>query len=177
MMKKKWILVFSVLMIAAFLSGALVVSRAGIVFILNTHSIWTNNDGLVVLDGQSGCELRVFKEFETISAWSEYDGALFPAIAQFRGTAYAEGTKSCPEAHTYEFILMETSASEATLIEGTWNVYRDNSLVCSLCNGAAINMDSPVTGSYRVAVDDPIYGMSAWQYHGYVDQRKDFTNP
>jgi hypothetical protein len=176
-MKKRWIAVFSVLMIASFLSGALVVSKAGIVFILNTHSIWTNGNGEVILDGQSGCELREFKEFEMATSWSEYDSILYPAIAHFRGTAYAEGTKSCPEAHTYEFILVETSAAEAATIAGTWNVYRDNSLACSLCNGYAINLDSPVTGTYRVVVDDPVNGMSAWQYHGYVDQRKDFTNP
>ena len=176
-MKKKWIIVFSILMIASFLSGALVVSKAGIVFILNTHSVWTNNNGEVVFDGANGCEYRVFKEFDMATSWSEYDSILFPAIAHFRGTAYAEGTKSCPEAHTYEFILVETSAAEAATIAGTWNVYRDNSLACSLCNGYVINLDSPVTSTYRVVVDDPVTGMSAWQYHGYVDQRKDFTNP
>ncbi len=176
-MKKRWIAVFSVLIIAAFLSGALVVSKAGTVFILNTHSVWTNDDGLTVVDGENGCEYRVFEGFETISAWSDYNTTLFPAIAQFRGTAWAEGTKSCPDPHTYDFTLIETTSSEGGTITGVWNVYRDNVLRCSLCDGSALDMDVAVNGSYRVVVDDPVNGPSAWQFHGYVDQRKDFTTP
>jgi hypothetical protein len=163
-------------MIAAFLSGALIRSKAGIVFILTSHSIWTNSEGRFIADAETTCEYTSFTKFDTITSWSEYHITLFPAIAHFRGAAFAQGNVSCGN-HTYEFVLIETTHTNKKTIEGTWNVYRDNSLVCSSCNGSALDLNDPVGSAYRVEVDDPIYGVGTWQYQGFITLRKDFTNP
>jgi len=178
-MKRRMVIVISVLTLAVLVSAtAIIRSRAGIVFLLRSHSIWTNgaSEGRKIVDAQTTCEYTSFTKFDTITAWSEYSFAFFPAIAQFRGAALAPASGSC-DAETYEFVLMETTSTNKKTIEGTWNIYKSNGLACSLCTGAAHDLNDPVGSAYRVEVDDPVYGVGAWQYQGYITQRKDFANP
>lgn len=176
-MKKRVVIVISVLALAVLLSAtAIIRSKAGIVFILSSHSIWTNSQGRKIVDAQTTCQYTSFTKFDTIISWSEYSTTFFPAIAQFRGAARAPASGLCAE-ETYEFVLMETTSTNKKTIEGTWNIYKSNGLACSLCTGAAHDLNAPVGSAYRVEVDDPVYGIGAWQYQGYINQRKDFANP
>ncbi len=166
-MKKQTIVIFFVLIM---LGVASISAKAQ-----STHSVWTNDNGLVIRDAETGCDYTSTANFNMASSWTEPAPPTYPAVAHFRGISKAYGVFPCND-HEYEFRLVKTAATSDDVIKGAWNVYRDNVLMCSACTGVAygLNQAAGVGNYYKVYVDDPVYGPSTWLYSGYIDQRKDF---
>lgn len=172
-MKRKTILILSVLAIAVLISvTAIVRTKAG--GGINTHSIWTEDDPVSVRDGQTGCSYSSIQKWRSITSWSEEGPPLYPAIAHFRGVVVnASGSFFCGT-HDYDFRLIDTTQTDKENIVGEWDVYRDGSLVCSGCTGTASNLSAAVSSTYFVDIDDPINGVGAWQFYANVNSRYDF---
>jgi hypothetical protein len=142
----------------------------------STHSVWTNNNGLVIRDAETGCEYTTLPSFNMATSWTEPAPPTYPAVAHFRGVSKAIGfVRPCTD-HSYEFRLVKTASTTNDDIVGAWNVYRDGVLKCSGCNGTAYGLSAAagVGNYYKVYVDDPVFGPSTWLYSGYIDTRKDF---
>lgn len=141
----------------------------------STHSVWTNDNGLVIRDAETGCKFTTLRAFDMATSWTEPTPG-YPAMAHFRGVSKAYGFTHACNNHYYEFTLVKTSATTNDDITGAWDVYRDSVLMCSACNGVAYGLSQAagVGNYYKVYIDDPIYGPSTWLYSGYLDQRKDF---
>jgi hypothetical protein len=141
---------------------------------LNTHSVWTNDNGLVIFDPQLKCEYTTLKGFDMASSWTELTPG-YPAQAHFRGISKAYGvTRPCGN-HFFEFTLVKSAGTDPDTIKGYWDVSRDGVLVCSACDGNAYGMSQPagVGNYYKLIIDDPLT-VNDWYYVGYIDQRKDF---
>jgi len=142
----------------------------------STHSIWTNDNGLVIRDAETGCEYTTLRSFEMATSWTEPGPPVYPAIAHFRGVSKAYGfIRPCIDRY-YEFTLIRTASTTNDEIVGVWNVYRNGVLMCSACDGTAygLNQAAGAGNYYKVYVDDPVFGPATWLYSGYIDQRKDF---
>lgn len=167
-MKKQTIAIFLVLVVAGLFS----VSASA----QSTHSVWTNNNGLVVRDPTNGCNYASLTRFDMATSWTEPTPG-YPAQAHFRGITRTLFTSVACSASSFEFTLLRSSATTSDDITGRWNVYRNGVLVCSSCAGVAYGLSSPagVGNYYKVYVDDPAYpGTEDWLYSGYIDVRKDF---
>ena len=142
----------------------------------NTHSVWTNDNGLVIRDAKTGCDYTALRAFNMATSWTEPSPPLYAAIAHFRGVSKAYATTLGCSDHFYEFTLIKTAATTTDDITGYWNVYRDSVLACNACKGVAYGLSQPagVGNYYKVYIDDPVYGPSTWLYSGYIDVRKDF---
>lgn len=141
---------------------------------LKTHSVWTNNDGLVIGDPTTGCSYTSFSGFNMATSWTEPTPG-YPAQAHFRGVSKA-GAVGCTT-YFFDFRLLKTAATDGDSITGVWDVYRSGVLVCAACNGTAYGLSSAagVGNYYKVYVDDPAYpGTENWLYSGYINVRKDF---
>jgi hypothetical protein len=142
----------------------------------STHSVWTNDNGLVIRDAETGCKYTSLAGFNMATSWTEPAPPTYPAVAHFRGVSKAYGfVRPCTD-HEYEFRLVKTASTTNDDIVGAWNVYRDGILMCSGCNGTAYGLSQPAGAGnyYKVYVDDPVFGPSTWLYSGYIDVRKDF---
>lgn len=167
-MKKQTIVTFFVLIMLGVFS---ISARAQ-----STHSVWTNDNGLVIRDAETKCDYTSLANFQMATSWTEPAPPTYPAVAHFRGISKAYGfTRVCRD-HEYEFRLVKTAATTDDEIKGAWNVYRDAVLMCGGCSGVAygLNQAAGAGNYYKVYIDDPVYGPSTWLYSGYIDQRKDF---
>lgn len=151
------------------IAGLLSVSAAAQ---LSTHSVWTNNNGLVIVDASNGCENTILEKFDMATSWTEPTPG-YPAQAHFRGVSHAEGFVHGCGPHYYEFSLNSSVYTDSDLIKGYWDVYRDGVLKCSSCGGNAVALSGSVGSYYKLAIWDPTYS-AYWSYVGYIDQRKDF---
>lgn len=143
---------------------------------VKTHSVWTNDNGLVIGDAQTGCEYYSLAAFDMASSWTEPTPG-YPAQAHFRGVSKAYGYSFlCSSDHFYEFSLHKSGSVDSDSIKGAWDVYRDGVLVCAQCDGIAYAMSgSAGSGAYyKLHISDPVYAPAIWYYIGYIDQRKDF---
>jgi hypothetical protein len=164
------ILISLVLVMAIVFSGRTIVQNSTATGVIHTHSVWSSDgDGLSVRDAETSCLYLHLEKFRMITSWSEEGPPLYPSIAHFRGLASASSELIFCPAHTYEFRLIDASVStDKQTINGTWDVYRDGSVVCSACNGTAYDLNAGVGNQYSVDVDDPVYGTATWQYYGNV---------
>jgi len=141
---------------------------------LSTHSVWTNDNGNLIIDAKTKCEYQSFAGFNMASSWTEPAPPTYPAVAHLRGVTKAYSTSRGCFDRDYEFKLVSASATSADEIKGNWDVYRDGSLVCSNCAGLAAGLSNPVGNAYKVLIDDPVYGPATWLFSGFIDNRKDF---
>ena len=142
-----------------------------------THSVWTNDNGYVIRDAETGCQYLSLRAFDMATSWTEPSSPGYPAIAHFRGVSKAYGySRFCRADHFYEFTLVKTGNTTNDQIDGAWDVYRDGTLMCASCNGSAYGLSSAagVGNYYKVYIDDPVYGPQTWLYCGFLDVRKDF---
>lgn len=141
-----------------------------------THSVWTNDNGLVIRDAETRCDYTSLRAFDMATSWTEPAPPTYPAVAHFRGVSKAYATSIGCRDHWYEFRLVRTAATTVDDITGLWNVYRDNVLMCNQCKGVAYGLSQPAGAGnyYKVYIDDPVYGPQTWLYSGYIDARKDF---
>lgn len=143
----------------------------------NTHSVWTNLNGLYIFDATNGCQYTSFSGFNMATSWTEPFSPTNPADAHFRGIAKAIGPifGPCPT-RVYDFRLVASTTTSNDQIDGTWDIFRNGVLVCSACNGSAYGLSQAagVGNYYKVYVDDPFAGPQTWLYSGLLDQRKDF---
>jgi hypothetical protein len=141
---------------------------------IKTHSVWTNSHGLAIRDAQTGCWYSGFSGFNMATSWNDPTAGTVPADAHFRGVSKA-GQVGCTT-YFYDFRLVVSSATTSDQIDGKWDIYRNNILVCGSCAGSAYGLSQAAGGVnyYKVYIDDPIFGPSTWLYSGYLDQRKDF---
>lgn len=167
-MRKQTIVTFFVLMMLGIFS----ISAAA----QATHSVWTNNSGLVVMDATNGCQYTSLPNFNMATSWTEPAPPNYPAVAHFRGVTRTFGFSATCPSRAYEFRLVRAAATTVDDITGLWNVYRNGVLMCSNCNGTAYGLSQAagVGNYYKVYVDDPFFGPQTWLYSGYIDQRKDF---
>jgi hypothetical protein len=169
-MKKQSIVTFFLLMMLGVFSISAMAQ--------STHSVWTNDNGLVIRDAQTGCNYTSLAAFDMATSWTEPSSPLYASIAHFRGVSKAYAYSSvCNTSHFYEFTLYKPISTSTDDIVGYWNVYRDGSLVCNACKGSAYGLSQAAGGVnyYKVYVDDPFYpGTENWLYSGYIDVRKDF---
>lgn len=167
-MKKRMILA----LLAALVLGMLSISATAQV---QTHSVWTNLNGYYIFDATNGCQYTNFGGFNMATSWTEPTPGN-PADAHFRGVGKAAGYSFVCPTRFYDFRLVSSTATSNDQIDGTWDVYRNNVLMCSACNGSAYGLSQPagVGNYYKVYVDDPFFGPQTWGYIGYLDQRKDF---
>src|SRR5437868_15375460 len=102
-----------------------------------TNSVWTNDNGFVIRDAETGCEYTTLRSFNMATSWTEPAPPTYPAVAHFRGVSKAFGlTRVCAD-HSYEFRLVKTASTTVDEIKGSWNVYRDGGLMCNACSGTA----------------------------------------
>jgi hypothetical protein len=140
---------------------------------LNTHSVWTfDGSGRQLTDPELSCGYTDFEKFRMITSWSEKTPG-YAAQAHFRGVAVTLEEDPCG-AHFYDFVLTRSSVTSFNGIEGDWDVYRDGVLMCGTCHGSVNGLSTPVGSYYKLTVDDPVYGLGAWFYSGYTDQRYGF---
>ncbi len=167
-MKRKLIVSFFAMMAASLLSVSAMAQPY-------THSVWTNNNGLVIRDAQTGCSYPAFSGFNMATSWTEPTPGN-PADAHFRGVAKAGGAGIFCGVRFYDFRLVASTVTGPDNIDGTWDVYRNGVLMCAGCNGTAYNLSVPagVGNYYKVYIDDPVFGPQTWLYSGYLDVRKDF---
>jgi hypothetical protein len=168
MKKQSIVTLFAVMLVGLFAMAAAAQS---------THSVWTNDNGLVIMDAETRCEYKTLRAFDMATSWTEPAPPVYPAVAHFRGVSKAYAySHACPTDHSYEFRLVRASATTNDDITGRWNVYRDGVLMCNGCSGVAYGLSQPAGAGnyYKVYIDDPIYGPNTWLYSGYIDQRKDF---
>lgn len=167
-MKRRTMLAFYASIVLAILS----IPAAAQVF---THSVWTNANGFVIKDA-NGCTYSSFSGFNMATSWTEPFSPTNPADAHFRGVAKAAGSIGPCPTRFYDFRLVSSITTKPDLIEGYWDIYRNNVLVCSSCYGTADGLSQAAGAGnyYKVYVDDPFWGPQAWLYCGYLDQRKDF---
>jgi hypothetical protein len=142
----------------------------------STHSVWTNDNGLVIRDAETGCAYTSLRAFDMATSWTEPAPPTYAAVAHFRGVSKAYAYSSSCTDHFYEFRLVKTASTTNDAIAGAWNVYRDGVLKCNACKGTAYGLSqlAGVGNYYKVYIDDPVYGPSTWLYSGYLDNRKDF---
>ena len=164
-MKKQTLAIFLVLMVVGLFSITASAQR--------THSVWTNNNGSVVKDPTTSCYYTSLTRFDMATSWTEPTPG-YPAQAHFRGVTKA-GATGCTT-YFYDFRLIKSAATDPDYIKGIWDVYRSGVLVCNGCAGVAYGLSSAagVGNYYKVYIDDPVYGPSAWLYSGYINTRKDF---
>lgn len=169
-MKKSNIVTLFVLIVVAMLAS----TASAQVF---THSVWTNANGFYIIDATNSCVYTSFSGFNAATSWNEEFAAPNPAEAHFRGVAKAIGSPFglCPT-RGYDFRLEASTTTKPDTITGTWNIYRNNVLVCASCTGTAYGLSQAAGAGnyYKVYVDDPFAGPATWLYSGYIDQRKDF---
>ena len=171
-MKKNLIIVIFAMLAASLLSISAMAQ-------VKTHSVWTNNNGLVIRDAQTGCTYTNltggFGGFNMATSWTEPTPG-DPAEAHFRGVAKAAGFSLACVTRGYDFRLVSSTVTGPDNIDGVWNVFRNGVLVCGGCNGTAYNLSVPagVGNYYKVYIDDPVFGPATWLYSGYLDVRKDF---
>jgi hypothetical protein len=139
---------------------------------LKTHSVWTNDNGLVIVDASNKCEYTLLYSFDMATSWTQPTPG-YPAQAHFRGVSKAEGWTHFCNNHFYEFSLNNSVGTDGDTIKGYWDVYRDGVLMCSSCPGNAYGLGAAVGNYYKLIIDDPSYATD-WAYVGYIDQRKDF---
>ena len=141
-----------------------------------TRSVWTNSNGLYIVDATNGCQYSSFSGFEAATSWTEPFSPTNPADAHFRGVAKAVGFSLGCQTRFYDFRLVVSSATTDDQIDGKWDVYRNGILMCSACTGSAYGLSQAAGAGnyYKVYVDDPVFGPQTWLYSGYLDQRKDF---
>lgn len=164
-MKKQIIITLFALVLTALLSGSAMAKYS-------THSIWTNDNGLVIYDAKTGCQYYSLAAFDMATSWTEPTPG-YAAQAHFRGVSKAYGfTFGCAD-HFYEFALVKTTSTSNDDIQGAWDVYRDGTLMCGSCDGIAYGLSQSTGNYYKVVVYDPVYA-AYWNYIGYIDQRKDF---
>lgn len=165
-MKQRVVLSF----LALIITGVISVSASAQV---RTHSVWTNNNGLVITDPQLNCEYTSLASFDMASSWTEPTPG-YPAQAHFRGVSKAYGATRLCGNRTFEFVLNNSVGTDADTIKGYWDIYRDGVQVCSLCAGNAYGMSQAagVGNYYKLIIDDP-FSVNDWYYVGYIDQRKD----
>jgi hypothetical protein len=177
-MKKRIAIVFSALMIAALLFTGKDILRSVLAggATIHTHSVWTEDDPVSVRDGDTGCSYSTtIEKYRSITSWSEEGPPLYPAIAHFRGVALISVASIFPcTDHFYDFRLIEATQTDKENIVGTWDIYRDGTLVCSGCTGTASNLNAAVSSAYNVDIDDPVNGVGAWQFYANVNSRYDF---
>jgi len=167
-MKRRLIISFFAMMAVGLLSAAAMAQPF-------THSVWTNNNGLVIRDAQTGCNYPAFAGFNMATSWTEPTPGN-PADAHFRGVAKAGGAGILCGVRFYDFRLVASTATLPDSITGTWDIFRNGVLVCGACTGVAYNLSVPagVGNYYKVYIDDPVAGPGTWLYSGYLDVRKDF---
>jgi hypothetical protein len=165
-MKKQTLAIFLVLMVV----GIFTISASA----QNTHSVWTNNNGLAVVDPNVSCNYTAFSGFNMATSWTEPTPPNYPEEAHFRGVTKAGGT-GCTT-YFYDFRLNKSVQTTVDDITGYWDIYRNGVLMCSACKGIAYGLSQAagVGNYYKVYIDDPVFGPSAWLYSGYIDNRKDF---
>lgn len=164
-MNKRIVVTFLALMVVGLLSVPAMAQ-------LNTHSIWTNDNGLVIGDAKTGCEYYSLAAFDMATSWTEKTPG-YPAQAHFRGVSKAYGFSLACTDHFYEFSLNNSVGTDSDTIKGYWDVIRDGTLMCSACPGNAYGLSAGVGNYYKLVIDDPLY-VPDWYYIGYIDQRKDF---
>jgi hypothetical protein len=168
-MKKQTILTLVILMVVGLFSVSAMAQ-------VQTHSVWTNNNGLAIRDAQTGCWYPAFSGFNMATSWTEPFSPTNPADAHFRGVSKAGGAGIPCGTRFYDFRLVASTSTTNDQIDGTWDVYRNAVLVCSACNGSAYGLSQAAGAGnyYKVYIDDPLFGPQTWLYSGYIDQRKDF---
>jgi hypothetical protein len=164
-MKKQIILTFFALVITGLVSIPALAKY-------QTHSIWTNDNGLVIVDAKTHCEYTSLAAFDMATSWTEPTPG-YAAMAHFRGVSKAYGLIHGCADHFYEFTLIKTASTSTDDIQGAWDVYRDGTLMCSACDGIAYGLSQSTGLYYKVVIYDPVFG-AYWNYIGYIDQRKDF---
>ena len=139
----------------------------------STHNIRTATS-LAVKDAQTNCWYSSFSYFRASTSWTEPSPG-YDAAANFRGVAKAFAFGFCASGF-YDFTLLKVASTSADEIDGTWDVIRNGTTVCSACSGKAYGLSQPAgTNYFKVYVDDPLYpGTEDWLYSGYIDSRFDF---
>ena len=167
-MKKNLIVMFFAMMAVSLFSAPAAAQ-------VNTHSVWTNSNGLYIRDAQTGCLYPAFSGFEMATSWTEPTPGT-PADAHFRGVAKAGGAGILCGVRFYDFRLIVSSVTGPDNIDGKWDIYRNGVLVCGSCAGTAYGLSAPagVGNYYKVYIDDPFAGPQTWLYSGYINVRKDF---
>jgi hypothetical protein len=142
----------------------------------STHSVWTNQHGFIVRDATNGCQYSSLSDFKMAASWTEPSPPTYPTQAHFRGVTKAiEFSPTCVT-RTYDFTLIITTSTTVDEIKGRWRVLRDGVTVCNNCTGKAylLSQAAGVGNSYKVYIDDPVFGLQTWLYAGAIDVRKDF---
>src|SRR5215213_10459522 len=102
-MKKQTIVTFFVLiMLGVFSISAMAQS---------THSVWTNDNGLVIRDAETKCDYTTLPSFNMATSWTEPAPPTYPAVAHFRGVSKVIGYVRPCTAYEFEFRLVKTAAT------------------------------------------------------------------
>src|SRR6185295_2323513 len=129
----------------------------------NTHNVWSKKP-LMLIDGDTGQQYKTFKIGNASAAWTEgTTRAYVRAVA-----IIAIGTPK------YDFELVKTTSTNASEIEGLFDIKRNGVLVCDDCMGKAYGLDQAVGNYFKIYVGSPAAYSEKWHYSGYITSRFDF---
>lgn len=74
----------------------------------------------------------------------------------------------------YEFRLIKVASSDASKIEGSWNVYRNGVVVCGGCIGRAYGLNGAVGDYFKIYVGTPVAYAERWHFSAYITHRFDY---
>ena len=129
------------------------------------HSVWSNKP-LYVYDGATGAHYSAFLKGSAAFAWN-----------QGTTTAYARAVGVINANLKYDFRLVSvTGFTTVSEIDGKFDIFKNNALVCHLCIGKAYLLDQPaLPGKYfKIYVGTPAAFAEKWHYSGYITNRFDF---
>jgi hypothetical protein len=142
-----------------------VIAFTGVAAAQDTHSVWSKKP-LIVQDGRTGAEHKVFEKGNAVFGWTE------PTMR-----AYAHAFAVISPSLNYDFMLIKATSSSADGIDGLWDVRRNGVLVCHNCIGKAYLLGTSPTppGNYfKIYVGTPTMYAEKWLYSGDKTERFDF---
>lgn len=129
------------------------------------HSVWAQKP-LYVTDGQTGAQYQVAQGTATMN-WKDSTRSGF-----FHASAVP--TSPGPAMLNYEFILVAISSANTSYIEGLWDIYRNNTLVCTGCVGRAHGVDQAPGSYFKLYVGDSTSYAEKWHFSAYITNRLDY---
>ena len=145
-----------------FLFVVLLLALSPALFAQPAHSVWSTKP-LYIYDGASGAHYSAFVKGNAAFAWN-----------QGTTTAYARAVGVVNANLTYDFRLVQVTATTVSEIDGKFDIFKNGVNVCHLCIGKAYLLNQPIGQYFKIYVGTPLAYAEKWHYSGFITSRFDF---
>jgi hypothetical protein len=145
-----------------FLFVVLLLALSPALFAQPAHSVWSTKP-LYIYDGASGAHYSAFVKGNAAFAWN-----------QGTTTAYARSVGVVNANLTYDFRLVQVTATTVSEIDGKFDIFKNGVNVCHLCIGKAYLLNQPIGQYFKIYVGTPLAYAEKWHYSGFITSRFDF---